>query len=328
MKRMGVVSLATLFVVFLSSWGMRGHYSINQAAIFALPKPLGLFFYNHLDFVAEGSNVPDLRKYSHLKDRNEGPRHFIDIEDFGDIAFDSLKIKPKKAFADKDLQKWGYLPWFVMETTKSLTTAMKGNRRTEALFIASDLGHYIADAHMPLHTSSNFDGQLTDQKGVHAHWEALLVERYGSGYRFDVEPAQYITNMDSEIWEIIRHAHALADSMLTIDKKLRDEFPADNLYEKDAEGKISKNKFGQQVFSKEYSERYHKALNGMVESQMRKSIRAIANFWYTAWVDAGKPDLLQLDQANLTKRNAKQYRKDLKIWQSGKLPYQYLEKEY
>jgi hypothetical protein len=39
-------------------------------------------------------------------------------------------------------------------------------KKHEILFIAADLGHYIADAHMPLHTSDNHDGQLTDQKGI------------------------------------------------------------------------------------------------------------------------------------------------------------------
>jgi hypothetical protein len=45
-----------------------------------------------------------------------------------------------------------------------LTQAFKEKRKSEILFIAADLGHYIADAHMPLHTSDNHDGQLTDQK--------------------------------------------------------------------------------------------------------------------------------------------------------------------
>jgi protein tyrosine phosphatase len=156
----------------------------------------------------------------------------------------------------------------------------------------------------------------------------LLPERYGKSYNFAIGEARYIDNIDNEIWEIIRHSHSLADTMLSIDKKLKGEFPTEKLYELDATGKQIKNKFGQTIFSKEYSELYHKALNGMVEKQMRNSIQAVSNFWYTAWVDAGKPDLLKLDPANLTKRNAKQYNKDLKTWQTGKPPYKYLEKEY
>lgn len=325
MKRTGLFLLAIIFTIFLGSWGMWGHYAINQSAIFALPQPLSQFFYNHIDFVSESANLPDVRKYSHLKDKAEGPRHYIDIEDFGDIPFDSIRTKK---WDEKSLQKWGSLPWFMSDTHKSLVASMKGGRRTETLFTAAELGHYIADAHMPLHTSSNHDGQLTNQRGIHAHWEALLVERYGKGYNLKVDNAVYIKDVDAEIWKIIKETHSLVDTLLTVDRKLRSEFPADNLYEKDADGKVIKNKFGQWVFSKEYSELLHNALNGMVEKQMRKSVQDVANFWFTAWVDSGKPNLVSMDQPDVTKRTQKQYKKDLKIWQKGMVPYQYLEKEY
>jgi hypothetical protein len=59
-----------------------------------------------------------------------------------------------------------------------LTQAFKEKRKSEILFIAADLGHYIADAHMPLHTSDNHDGQLTDQKGIHSLWESRLPELF------------------------------------------------------------------------------------------------------------------------------------------------------
>jgi hypothetical protein len=48
------------------------------------------------------------------------------------------------------------------------------------------------------------------------------------------------------------------------------------------------------VFSVDYSQLYHERLHGMVERQLRASIRMTADLWYTAWVDAGQPDLRQL----------------------------------
>jgi hypothetical protein len=50
-------------------------------------------------------------------------------------------------------------------------------------------------------------------------------------------------------------------------------------------------------------------MNGMVEKQMRKAITVTASFWYTAWVNAGKPDLSGLDTPELTKRNSKLLKK-------------------
>jgi hypothetical protein len=43
-----------------------------------------------------------------------------------------------------------------------------------------------------------------------------------------------------------------------------------------------------------YSIAYNKKLQGMVERRMRASVYATASFWYTAWVNAGQPDLKQL----------------------------------
>jgi hypothetical protein len=57
----------------------------------------------------------------------------------------------------------------------------------------------------------------------------------------------------------------------------------------------------------------------MVETQMKKAITATASFWYTAWVNAGKPDLSDLDAPEITKRNSKALKQDIKSFQKGDL---------
>jgi hypothetical protein len=52
---------------------------------------------------------------------------------------------------------------------------------------------------------------------------------------------------------------------------------------------------------------------------MRKAIVVTTNFWYTAWVNAGKPNLDDLDSKELTNRNKKNLKNDLKLWKTGKL---------
>ncbi|MNR41556.1 hypothetical protein D3C85_1599540 [compost metagenome] len=104
-----------------------------------------------------------------------------------------------------------------------------------------------------------------------------------------------------------------------IDRKLRATFTPETMYEHDANGNIAKGKFGDLLYSKEYITQFNTALNGMVESQMRKAIVATSNFWYTAWVNAGKPDLDRLDSKELTNRNKKNLKNDLKLWKTGKL---------
>jgi hypothetical protein len=54
--------------------------------------------------------------------------------------------------------------WHIQDLMAKLTKAFKDKRKNEILFIAGDLGHYIADGHMPLHTSDNHDGQNQSKK--------------------------------------------------------------------------------------------------------------------------------------------------------------------
>lgn len=316
------------FSLLLSSWGTFGHEHINRAAVFALPKPLQTFFYNHIDFITQESTVPDLRKYT-LNDKAENPRHFIDLENFGSL--DSLPKtleEAKKKYDDKFLSQNGILIWYLEDLMEKLTKAFKEKKKTEILFLSADLGHYLGDANMPLHTSANYDGQQTNQKGIHALWESRLPEMFGSEYNYFIGDAKYIDDIRKEIYSVIMHSHQLADTLLSVDKELKKKFTEDKIYKVDASGKAIKNKFGQAIFSDDYATQFHKALNGMVEKQMKTSVSTTANFWFTAWINAGKPDLSNLDPSDLTARNSKALKQEIKLWKKGKLFGVESEKEF
>jgi hypothetical protein len=328
MKKIILLFSVAISSTVLISWGIFGHEHINRAAVFALPVPLQTFFYNHIDFITQEASVPDLRKHT-LNDKAEGPRHFIDLENFGSI--DSLPktlAEAKAKYDEKFLQQNGILPWYMEELMEKLTKAFKEKKKTEILFIAADLGHYIGDAHMPLHTSANYDGQMTNQKGIHALWESRLPELFGKDYNLHVENAKMIDDVKKETWSIIMHSHSLVETLLAADKDLKAKMGEDKAFKKDAEGKVAKGKYGQQLFADDYTKQFHTALNGMVEKQMRASVEATANFWYTAWVNAGKPDLTDLDPADLTKRNSKLLEEELQLFKQGKLFGIESEKEF
>ena len=276
------------------------------------------FFYNHIDYITEGAVVPDLRR-AIINDKNESPRHFIDIEDFK-TPLDSFPKTSDEAFekyGSAFLNKTGYLPWYIQTLTEKLTKAFKKGNKSEILFIATDLSHYIGDANQPLHTSSNYDGQLTHQKGVHALWESALPQMFGSSYNFKTAPAKYISDIPAETWRIIQQSHSLVDTILAKDKEVRSRFTQDDMYKKDSNGKTVMF-YNSPVFSDEYATQFNEALNGMIQRQLRSSIYDVACFWYTAWVDAGKPNLISLDDPHLTKQNSKNYKLELKAWEKGK----------
>lgn len=304
----------------LFAWGEWGHKHINRAAVFALPDGMIKFYYNHIDFITESSVVPDLRR-GVLNDRIEPPRHYIDIEDFGKIPIEAFPKTTKEAYQKWDsafLTKTGYLPWYIQNLEEKLTQAFKKRSKSEILFISAEIGHYVADAHMPLHTSSNYNGQLTNQKGVHALWESTLPQLFGNDFDFKIEKAKLITDIPTETWNMIAQSHALVSPLLKIEKQNRDAFDKAKLYKKDDSGKLILS-YNQPVFSDEYAKSFNTALNGMVEQQLRLSIKDVADYWYTAWINAGSPELLSLDDNNLTKQNAKNFKKEYKAWNKGQL---------
>ncbi len=308
--------------MLLLSWGTWGHQHINHAAVFALPDSMRHFFYNHIDFITEESVIPDVRRYI-ISDKAEFARHYIDLELYQpNGAGDKLPATLKDAAGKYDakfLDKNGILPWYLQEMMQKLTTAFQQKRKAEILFLAGDLGHYLADAHMPLHTSVNHNGQLTDQKGIHAFFESQLPEQFGNSYNFYTGNAEYVPDLNAAIWGIIQNSHRLADTLLLTEKNLKTGFDQSKLYKQDSVGNILKNKYNEPIHSDAYAQGLHTALKGMVEQQIRASIKATASFWYTAWVNAGSPDLDQLDEPALTKRNRKNYKKDYQLWKGGGL---------
>ncbi len=315
-----LIAFFALGLGFLTlSWGIVGHERINKAAVMALPQSLQVFFYNHIDFITQEASVPDIRKYA-LNYKDENPRHYFDMENFG--SADSLPKtleEAKKKYDAKFLNDNGILPWYIEDMMVKLTKAFKEKNRAEILFLAADLGHYIGDAHMPLHTSANHDGQLTDQKGIHSLWESRLPELFAKNYKLNVPQATYYENVNKAVWDMINDTHSLAAPLLEIDKKLRTSTPENEIFEMDAEGKVVKTKYNSAKFSDKYAAKLHKELNGMVESQMKKAITAVASFWYTAWVNAGKPDLSKLDSSEITQRNNQALKDDQKLFQDGYL---------
>lgn len=303
-----------------NAWGVYGHFKINRGAILALPKEMGIFYYNHADFITEESVCPDLRKYT-IGDKVEFPRHYIDLEKFD---YSTSKSMPHsldeayKKYTKDSVDKYGSLPWTIQEVMEKLTKAMKEKSRPDILFLSANLGHYIADAHMPLHTTENHDGQLTGQKGIHGLWECQLPELFGKNYSYYAEP-HYIDNIEKETWSIIDSSHKLINELLYNDKKLRKDKPQEMLYKIGANGQPEKNRWGALIYSYEYCHVYHELLQGMVEKRMRAAIEELSSYWYTAWVNAGKPNLSDIDPKYLTERNHKFYEEDMSYWKKGKV---------
>jgi hypothetical protein len=263
------------------------------------------FYKKHLTFITEASVNPDRRRFAVV---DEGPRHYIDLDHFGDSAVFTMPRYWEQAVAtngEDTLKAYGILPWHVQVMYFRLRDAFMIRDPERILTISADLGHYIADAHVPLHTTENYNGQLSGQEGIHAFWESRVPELQASSYDFFVGRATYIQNTQLEIWKAIEISHRAVDSVLTLEKQLTVQF-GERKYAFESRGNQTV-----RVYSHAFSEAYHQALNGMVERQMRSAIKMTADFWYTAWVDAGQPDLSALLNYQPTETELAERRKQL-----------------
>lgn len=266
-------------------WGFFAHQKINRLAVFTLPVEMAGFYKKNIQYLMQASVNPDRRRYAVPE---EAVRHYIDLDAYGDSAAIKLPrywAEAIKQYPEDTLQKHGIVPWHINRVYYQLKDAFLEQNPERILFLSADLGHYIADAHVPLHTTKNYDGQLTGQQGIHGFWESRLPELLFHEYDFFVGKASYLKNVQLAAWNAVRHANEALDSVLTFEKNLSIKFE-DRKFSFETKGKQTA-----KVFSQEYSKAYHAALNGMVERQMRASVKMIGDVWYTAWVDAGQPDL-------------------------------------
>lgn len=184
----------------------------------------------------------------------------------------------------------GIVTYHLEQMTQQLTAAFRNGDTTRILRYAADIGHYVADAHVPLHTTMNYNGQLTNQLGIHAFWESRLPELFADEYYdFWVGKAGYIKDKQTYFWNIVLESHNEVDSVLSIEKELSKQFAPDQQYCTEWRENTSVT-----VPCEAYSRAYHQRLGGMVERKMREAILAVSSVWYTAWVDAGQPDLRPL----------------------------------
>lgn len=286
-KKIAVIAILTLIVEPCFSWGFFAHKQINRLAVFTLPEQLLYFYKSNIEFITEHAVDADKRRYS---DPEEACRHYIDLDYYETQApIDTVPKYWKDAVAkytEDTLKAYGIVPWHISLMKFKLTEAFKERNTEKILKISADIGHYIADAHVPLHATMNYNGQLTNQKGIHGFWESRLPELYSNSYDFFTGRATYISNVLTVAWQASESSFAAKDSVLLFEKKLNDDFTSDRKYSIEMKGQTQvKN------HSEEYSQAYNNMLGNQVERRMRASILAVGSIWYTAWVDAGQPNL-------------------------------------
>ncbi|MHA2099179.1 MAG: T9SS type A sorting domain-containing protein [Candidatus Kariarchaeaceae archaeon] len=265
--------ISLLVILFFSivfiNWGWMGHRMINFNTILtALPE---MDFFNYwADSLADHAYDADYRKQI---DPDEGPRHYIDIDNYPEFLengminqnFDSLVAIHGYNF----VMSQGVLPWAILGRIDSLQTAFEYGDWHSAMLHASDLGHYIADDHMPLHLTRNYNGQYTGQHGIHSRYESNMIGRYSDQIIYEGDTLIYIENISDYVFNIIYDNYVYVDSVLKADSIAT--------------------AFAGNTTSDLYYEKLWELTKPFTLVLFKNASYKLTRLIYTAWVNAGSP---------------------------------------
>ena len=259
-------------IIFISSflflgWGYIGHRIINYRTILsALPEME--FFETWADSLqAHASDADDRKSW----DPNESPKHYIDIDNYPEFIatgtipqdFDSLVAIHGLSF----VMDQGILPWAILKTADSLQAAFEVHDMHKAMLLAADLGHYIGDSHMPLHITRNYNGQYTNQTGVHSRYESNLINTFQSQINYDGDSLQYIDNLSDFVFNMIYDNYQYVDTVLYADSVA--------------------NAFAGNHTSPTYYNKFWEIAKNFTIGLFQRASYKLTCVIYTEWVDAG-----------------------------------------
>ncbi len=265
------------------AWGFYVHRYINRHAVFTLPPDLFQFYKHYMGYLVEHSGDPDKRRGF---DKTEADKHFINLDLY--VKNPTCSNEEILAiFLHDDERQYGILPLNIAKVKYDLTYAFKTLNLYKILKLSSDLGHYVGDLHVPLHTTSNYDGQEDGQEGIHALWESRIPELFfcDDSIKFFSQKAEYINDPFTYAWEKVLESHRLVEEVLKMEKATAKNVRfGTHCFEK-------RKSYYRKIYSKAYAKEFYRQLQGQVEQQLLGAVKMLGDLLYTCWLDAGSPDL-------------------------------------
>ncbi len=276
-KGLRILILSTACILF-ASWGGPGHYIISSSIAKFFNEEMQTFS-NWVGYIADHASDADYRKD---EDPLEGPRHYIDLDGYPEFIRDgeiSMSLEENiDKYGEDFVEENGHLPWATIDTYNSLVENLKIGNWDSARFFAADLGHYVADGHMPLHLTVNFDGQFTGNKGIHSRYESQMVNAFSSQIEYEGQEIREIDTVDKYIFNYLYQNYAYKDSVLLADDSAKSVNPNTESYE--------------------YTAALWELTGDFTIMLFRSASHALTELLYTAWIEAGKPDLTTLNVSN------------------------------
>ena len=285
------------------SWDWGTHRSITENAIDLMPDSLDWFFENYSSTIVSYCTLPDTWKNT---DTMEGYRHYYDSDLMEGV---SAALIPENYLGKEILvyqedaipdYEHGTLPWNLVDNFNMLVVCLEENEWEHAAQIAGAIAHYIEDASMPLHSTSQYN-----PGGNHVSYEGRVDQEVAAGN---------VTNDLSGFTP-----HVLTNNKLLIDnavfdsvmQELADSYSHTALITSGADAQAAVNNHTD-ILS------YYLALNilwnsdvkNITDNRMPVATKELANVWLTAFYDAG---LYTPPQTTPTNTNPQSYALDIVV---------------
>ena len=251
------------------AWGDRAHRMVNAAAIENLPEPLRSYFRSSIAYLIDHASEPDLLA---RENPEEQPHHYTEI--------DAADAYPFRAFQEVFLSKrlaptaaerrHGDSVWQIERFALLMARAIRQGRWGEAEHAAVFAAHYACDLTQPLHTAANYDGQLTNQNGIHARFETELVNAFADRWAFQPRPPTDEPDLRARIFRELLESHSFCVPLLAADRIAA---------------------AGRTYQDPQYFPEFAKLAGPLARRRLEAGISFVSSLWYTAWVRAGRPDL-------------------------------------
>ena len=263
------VIVSIVFILLFAGWGPLSHRIMNSKITECFPPTMNFPAYWN-DTLTIHSSDPDNRKGT---DPGETPKHFIIIDCYPEFitngyisqSYDTNVNLHGSTFVITE----GTLPWAIQWTVDSIRTAFEKRNWNKAMLLSADLGHYIADGHLPFHVSQNYNGQLTNQTGAALRVDTL-VGRYKDSIRYSNVNASYVSDISGYVFDFLYQSNSDLFYVLYCDSL------AHALV-----GSTTGNIFPQV---------YWYLCGSQIIRFMKSASKSAADLIYTAWIDAGSPD--------------------------------------
>jgi len=268
----------------LPAWGLDVHRLVTAGAIDVLPSALRPFYEKHRTFIVEHSVDPDL--WRNVGFTEEPPRHYLDLDSYGAYPFKELPRDRQAAiqkFGREKIEQEGQLPWRVEDVFERLVQAFQqqkaGTHRyslDDIKFFSAVISHYVGDGHVPFHAAQNYDGQLTNQQGIHSRFETETVLRYQSRLTIRPGPPVPVSSAIDFMFDALLKSFPLVDPILKADREAVR---------------------GREEYDDRYFDQFFSQVRPILERRLNDSMTAVASMIVSAWEKGGRPDLpLELKQ--------------------------------